>query len=288
MFARLLSPAAAADGRAAHPHARWHQCLVAIAIMAAISTLVSAYAKEALPTTQVTILVYHRFGPTVTDAMTVKTTTFESQLQSIKALGYSVIPLRDLVHRLSGEPVPLPPHAVVLTADDGHRSVYTDMFPLIQRYRIPVTLFIYPSAISNASYALTWQQLEEMKKSGLVDVQSHTYWHPNFRIERERLAADAFEQFVRNQLVWSKQAIERHLGGSVDLLAWPFGIYDAQLMGEAAKTGYVAAFSIDRRPVTPAEPTMALPRYIVSDHDQGAAFARLLSGPMETKPHSEY
>jgi peptidoglycan/xylan/chitin deacetylase (PgdA/CDA1 family) len=162
------------------------------------------------------------------------------------------------------------------------------MFPLIQRYRVPVTLFIYPSAISNAPYALTWQQLAEMKNSGLVDVQSHTYWHPNFRTERKRLAADAFQQLVRNQLVWSKQAIERHLGGSVDLLAWPFGIYDPELIREAAKAGYVAAFSVDRRPATLAESIMALPRYIVSDHDRGGAFAHLLSGPVETKPSSGY
>lgn len=55
------------------------------------------------------------------------------------------------------------------------------MFPLLKKYQIPATLFIYPSAISNASYALTWDQLKEMKETGLIDVQSHTFWHPNFR-----------------------------------------------------------------------------------------------------------
>jgi peptidoglycan/xylan/chitin deacetylase (PgdA/CDA1 family) len=258
------------------------------ALIAAVFFLMDAQAGELPPTPHVVILVYHRFGPTVADSMTVRTSTFESQLQSLELLGYTVIPLRDLLRGLNGEAVALPPRAVVITADDGHRSVYSDMFPLIRRYRLPVTLFIYPSAISNAPYALTWQQLAEMKKSGLVDVQSHTYWHPNFRIERERLRADAFEEFLRNQLVWSKEAIERHVGGSVDLLAWPFGIYDPELAREAAKAGYVAALSIDRRPATPRESIMALPRYIVTDHDRGSAFARLLSGPIETKPISGY
>ena len=43
-----------------------------------------------------------------------------------------------------------------------HTRITPDMFPLIQRLKIPVTLFIYPSAISNADYAMTWAQLAEM------------------------------------------------------------------------------------------------------------------------------
>ena len=207
--------------------------LVAMAALSILTAVLSAVpdftapgarGAEVVAPTKVSILLYHRFGPTVPNTMTVTTTDFEGQLKSIKSLGYTVIPLKDLLRKLNGEAVVLPARAVVLTADDGHRSVYTEMFPLIQRYGVPVTLFIYPSAISNAPYALTWQQLEEMKKSGLVDVQSHTYWHPNFRIERKRLSPDAFQQFLRKQLVFSKEALEHHLGGTVDLLAWPYGI----------------------------------------------------------------
>jgi len=237
---------------------------------------------------RVPILLYHRFGPVVTDPMTVTTATFETQLRLLREGGYSVIPLRDLLRSLEGGRSALPPLAVVFAADDGHRTVYSDMFPLIRKYRIPVTLFIYPSAISNASYALTWEQLREMKASGLVDIQSHTYWHPNFNIERKRLSPEAYDRLVRDQLTWSKRAIEKRLGSSVDLLAWPFGIYDTALMQTAREMGYVAAFSIDRRPVTPTENILALPRYIVTDGDRGQVFKRLLSGPVETRPVSGY
>lgn len=61
------------------------------------------------------------------------------------------------------------------------------MFPVLRRCGLPMMLFIYPSAISNASYAMTWDQLREMARSGLVDVQSYSYWHPDFKRERERL-----------------------------------------------------------------------------------------------------
>ena len=256
---------------------RFCRTLLLAAIPAAL--LLGCPPSEGAEPLRVSILVYHRFGPTLTDDMTVTTPVFEGQLRLVQERGYRVIPLRVLVASLGGSPAALPDRAVVLTIDDGHRSVYTDLFPLIQRFRIPVTLFIYPSAISNASYALTWAQLAEMKASGLVDVQSHTFWHPNFNVERRRLAPQVYDRFVQDQLRKSKAVLDQRLGGNVDLLAWPFGIYDAELMHSASAAGYVAAFSIERRPVTQADKAMALPRYIVTDADRGERFEALLAAP---------
>ncbi len=124
-------------------------------------SLSAGAAAESVP-----ILVYHRFGPTVADSMTVRTAVFETHLRYLKVQGYRVVSLLDVVDALrTGSPV-LPAKAVVISVDDGHRSVYTQMLPLVQRYQIPVTLFIYPSAISNASYAMTWEQLRALQQSG--------------------------------------------------------------------------------------------------------------------------
>lgn len=236
----------------------------------------SAGAAERQPA--VPILVYHRFGPTVADSMTVTTAVFEEQLAWLRAHDYRIIPLRDLLASLGGGGEPLPPRAVVITVDDGHESVYREMLPLIRRERLPVTLFVYPSAISNAHYALTWPQLAEMKDSGLVDVQSHTYWHPNFQRERERLPADAYRALVMTQLTKSRDVIARRLGGPVDLLAWPFGIYDAQLEQWAREAGYVAAFTLERRAAGRGDDPLALPRYLMTDRDRGARLAAIVAG----------
>lgn len=241
-----------------------------------LSLAASAAAAETPQRTP--ILVYHRFGPVLADDMTVRTATFEAQLGVIEARGYTVVPLRAMLASLGEGSARLPERSVVLTVDDGHRTVYSDLFPLIKRHHLPVTLFIYPSAISNADYALTWQQLAEIKASGLVDVQSHTFWHPNFNVERQRLAPVAYERLVRDQLTKSKAILEQRLGGKVDLLAWPFGIHDSQIEAWAAESGYVAAFTIERRPVTGADRPMALPRYIVMDSDRASAFEALLAG----------
>jgi peptidoglycan/xylan/chitin deacetylase (PgdA/CDA1 family) len=252
-----------------------------LAAMSAMLLFVSSTGEAAEPPQGVPILLYHRLGPEHADDMTVTTKVVEGQLKIIQEGGYHVIPLKSLLAVLADPAAPLPEKSVVLAADDGHKTVYTDLFPLIKKYQIPVTLFIYPSAISNPSapYAMTWEQLAEMKASGLVDIQSHTFWHPNFKIEKKRLAPAAYEKFTRDQLVKSKAVLEQKLGGKVDLLAWPFGIYDPELEGWAREAGYVAAFSIDRRPVTRSENVMALPRSIVTDADRGARFEALLAPP---------
>jgi peptidoglycan/xylan/chitin deacetylase (PgdA/CDA1 family) len=210
--------------------------------------------------------------------MTVTTPVFAAQLRYLQDNAYTVIPLRQLVaYYLGAVPQP-PPRSVVITVDDAHRSVYSQMLPLVQRCHVPVTMFVYPSAISNASYALRWEQLQELQATGLFDIQSHTYWHPNFKKEKQRLSPEQYRQFVEKQLRRAKDTLESRLGSRVDLLSWPFGIYDDELIAQATAAGYVAAVTLDRRSTSPADRLMALPRYLITDADRGKRFARLVAG----------
>jgi peptidoglycan/xylan/chitin deacetylase (PgdA/CDA1 family) len=233
-----------------------------------------------------TILVYHRFGPVVADSMTITTASFAAQLDYLRIHRYTIVPLREIVD-FAARRGTLPARAVAITADDGHRTVFTEMKPLVERYRIPVTLFIYPSAISNASYAMTWDQLHALKATGLFDIQSHTYWHPNFNIERRRLSAGEFDRFVRMQMTKSRDTLDTRLGLRVDMVAWPFGIYDDQLIRIARDCGYVAGFTIERRPVTQSDNLMALPRYLVTSAMKGRDFEAILQAGASRQNHGD-
>ncbi|WP_435873725.1 polysaccharide deacetylase family protein [Pandoraea cepalis] len=214
----------------------------------------------------VLILVYHRFAERVTDSTTVRTETFASQLRFFEENGYRVVPLADVIAWHAGGQDNLPPRALVLSVDDGHRSVYEVLWPMLKGRSVPVTLFVYPSAISNASYAMTWDQLRALAQSGTFDIESHTEWHPNFKTERARLAPAAYRRFVHDQLRRSRERIEAELHRSVRLLAWPFGIYDTELEAMARDEGYTNGFSLDAKPVTPQSSAMALPRYLMTQH----------------------
>ncbi len=226
----------------------------------------------------VPILLYHRFGPTKADSMTTTTPVFEAQMQWLKDNGYTVIPLRTLVDYLLDKGPAPGPKSVVLCADDGHKTVYSDMLPVVRKYNYPVTLFLYPSCLSNASYALTYEQVKELQQTGLFDMQSHTFWHPNFKRDKKKLKPAEFQKEVETQLVKSKQVLDKRLGTHIDLLAWPFGIYDDYLEAQARKAGYVMAFSIDRRNASKSENIMAEPRYLMQNGDGVKGFAAIASG----------
>ncbi|MWL88927.1 polysaccharide deacetylase family protein [Cupriavidus sp. SW-Y-13] len=154
-----------------------------------------------------------------------------------------------------------------ITIDDGHRSVYDVLRPLLRdrHWAIPITLFIYPSAISNASDALTWEELRTMKQDGFFTIESHAYWHPNFRSERALRDAASFRAFVLEQLVHARSRVSAETGATATCIAWPFGIHDTELEALAVDAGYVAGFTSEPRPVTRAETAMALPRYPIND-----------------------
>ncbi|WP_322882126.1 polysaccharide deacetylase family protein [Pandoraea sputorum] len=229
----------------------------------------------------VLILVYHRFseGKSAHDvgSTTVSLETFCSQLEFFTANGYQIVPMADVLAWLAGSQDTLPPRALALTLDDGHRSVFEIAWPMLKARSTPVTLFLYPSAISNASYAMTWNQVRELTRSIHVGVGSHTYWHPNFKTERARRTPADYERFVRDQFRRSRASLETAMGKPVQWLAWPFGIYDPQLEAIAREEGYRYAFSIDAKPVTPHSDPMAIPRYLMTQECGAVCLRRMLT-----------
>lgn len=232
----------------------------------------------AQPPKKVPVLCYHRFGVEVADSMTIKNSAFSEQIEWLKTNGYTVIPLDTAMGYILGKVKTIPAKSVVITVDDGHKSVYTDMAPIVKKYKIPVTLFIYPSAISNAKYAMSWEQLRELETTKLFRVESHTYWHPNFKKEKKMLSAEEYAKSVDKQLNGSKKKLEEKMGHEIKYLAWVFGIYDDALLVDAKKAGYGAAFTIDRKHASSGDNPMALGRYMVVSKHTIKDFERMVDG----------
>lgn len=250
---------------------RFLGCLLVMIVVALPSIVFSA------DTLNIPILCYHNFNPTIPGSMNMSTKKFEEQLKLLKDNGFTVVSLKDVVDYLQGKRATLPQKPVVITADDGWKSVYIYMLPLIKKYNVPVTLFIYPQTISQGKNAMTWEELKELQRTGLFDIQGHTYSHPNFKHERKRLSSSAYEKFVNQELVKSKAILEEKLGTKISFLAWPFGIYDNYLEQEAAKAGYVMAFTIDARTANKSYRPMAQPRFMIIEDQSMKTFAGIVN-----------
>jgi peptidoglycan/xylan/chitin deacetylase (PgdA/CDA1 family) len=118
-----------------------------------------------------------------------------------------------------------PARSMVLTFDDGYRTVYTEAFPVLQRYGFAATVFLtvgerglarsvvrLPAIKGHAM--LAWDEIREMQRWGIT-FGAHTLTHPNLtRLPPERIEAEVCE---------SKAIIEDTLGQPVASFAYPFG-----------------------------------------------------------------
>jgi peptidoglycan/xylan/chitin deacetylase (PgdA/CDA1 family) len=274
-------------GAAVHPGAALLlllACLLALATLLAAPMPFAAGSHDAV--SLVAILVYHRFSDADDDATAVRVATFHAHLRLLRERGYEIVPLRRIVAWLREPRAPLPPKAVALTVDDAQQSVYEQLLPIAQREQLPVTLFVYPSAISKASCALTWEQLRAMRATNLFDVQSHTGWHPNFAVERSRQSAASFERFATARLQDSREQIEAELGSRADMLAWFCSVCDVDVRRSAGELGYVAGFTLSARRVEKSSTLLALPRFPMVDDVTPRILGRLLGEPDTPSVHA--
>ncbi|MFT3818694.1 MAG: polysaccharide deacetylase family protein [Rubrivivax sp.] len=184
----------------------------------------------------VPILCYHRFGAG-NAKMVVSPSAFEAQMAWLARNGYRVVRMADLAGFLAGHKA-LPARAVVISFDDGYESVYRHAFPVLKKYRLPATVFIYTDFLGGGD-ALTWAQLQEMQASGLVDVQSHSKSHRNLV---ERRAGETDERYRANldaEMRTPRELLERRLPPlKVRHLAYPFGDANEAVLEAAARNGF--------------------------------------------------
>lgn len=133
-------------------------------------------AAHSAPTENVNVpvLMYHAVSDDVWGYrdLFVSPQTMEEELLYLQENGYETIWFSDLSHLEDYE------KPVILTFDDGYDDNYTELFPLLQKYNAKATIFVIPKYIG-AEHKMTAAQVQELARSGLVSIQSHTYSHGN-------------------------------------------------------------------------------------------------------------
>ena len=221
----------------------------------------------------VPILAYHRFGDK-DGKMVVSPEAFAAQLKYLADNDYRVIRLADLVEFLAGKRS-LPRRAVVITADDGYASVYRHAFPLLKQYGFPATIFVYTDFIG-ASDALTWAQMQEMIATGLVDIESHSKSHESLVAMLPGESERGYRSRIGKELTAGRDLLQRKLGVSISIFAYPYGDANAVVVEQAQKADYLLAVTVNPggNPFF-AQPLLLQRTMIFGDHDIEAFKARL-------------
>lgn len=209
--------------------------LVMLAVSAALSVFVYRLpqpVREPMP-----VLMYHHMVPEGQDcnAMTITPGKFRADLDIILAKGYTPV--------LPGElaaGVPLPEKPILITFDDGYRSNYDLVYPILREYGVKacISIIVLMPDLPTDNFC-TWEQLREMTDSGLVEVGSHSYRLHNLGedkgnyekdgtngVERRPGESDGdFQARVLDDIQKSHDRIAAELG-SVTCFAYPFGCTD--------------------------------------------------------------
>jgi peptidoglycan/xylan/chitin deacetylase (PgdA/CDA1 family) len=226
----------------------------------------------------VRILYYHSVSDDPVRS-SVSPAEFERQIAHLHRQGYDVLRLSDAVAALAGGR-PVPTRAIVLTLDDGFRDNYERAFPVLERFRIPATIFLTAGYIGTdrlptltrtafVPRPLTWEQIREMHARG-IEFGSHTLTHP--------MLAQVPADEARREIAESRALIEDRLGARVSLFCYPRGDHDIRVKRLVAECGYDAACTTIPGVNGQGADLLALRRTYISRRDTTAEFAKKVAG----------
>jgi len=229
-----------------------------------------------------TVLCYHVVESPQDTPFLISRTAFEHQMRYLANAGYTVIPLSELVDYVAGRKESIPDNSVVITVDDGWRSTYTEIFPVMERMELPFTVFVYPKFVGASSYALTWKQIKEMSDAG-VDIQSHSLSHPMLtHRSQQSLTKPEYSTWLKRELGESKRRLEESTGRPVKYIAYPYGEYDTTVARTAAASGYEGGLTCDFGPVKKGSDPLRMRRVVMYGDTSFATFRRYVgANPLE-------
>jgi biofilm PGA synthesis lipoprotein PgaB len=224
------------------------------------------------------VLAYHDVRDTVRDDFdrdqyAISTRNLIDHFTWLRVHGFTPISIDDLIAAERGVR-PLPDKAVVLTFDDGFKSVYTHVYPLLELFDYPAVVSVVTEWIESDAGVeqagrmltrdefLTWEEIAELSASGLVEIASHSHalhrgipGNPQGNQQPAGVTAafadGAYESRaeyaarIHADLAHSVALIERHTGTLPRIIAWPYGAHNATLDSTAAELGMTIDLTLD-------------------------------------------
>jgi len=167
----------------------------------------------------VPVLNYHQVEQKNGNPLTLWPDQFEAQMAYLADEGYTTITIDEMMDALENG-TPLPEKPVIITFDDGYADNYEYAYPILKKYGFKATIFLIYDFTNTYPNYLTWEQINEMKESGLIHFESHTMTHANLA---ELNSADE----LRHEIADSHDLLSEKLGYDMHYIAYPGGRPDA-------------------------------------------------------------
>ena len=212
---------------------RFTSAAAMLAALAFVSSGLSATAAKP-SRTPVPILMYHVIADPPNDApypdLYVTERDFAGQMRWLARRGYQAVTQRQVWnhwHRGGA----LPPKPVVISFDDGYRSVAEAAWPHLQRRSWPGVLNLTVKNL-HVSGGLSQYKVRQLLADGW-ELASHTLTHPDLPGLDPRA--------LTHEVSRSRAVLRARFGVPVDFLCYPAGRYDARVIRAVRQAGYLGA-----------------------------------------------
>jgi len=213
----------------------------------------AAYSRADFPP----VLMYHDVRETALNYFDVTTEDFAAQLDRLKADGYQTLSMEEFV-AIVKEGGRFPEKSVLITFDDGYRGIYERALPELAKRGMKATFFIIADSLDKDEGAypyVTKEQLKKMAASPLVSIGSHTCTHAHLE------QIDSSER--REELVRSREKLEKLTGRKIEAIAFPYGSYDKSVIEAVRDAGYDVSFAVQDRGLFHEDAKYSIPRIYV-------------------------
>ncbi|MCK5194444.1 MAG: polysaccharide deacetylase family protein, partial [Desulfobulbaceae bacterium] len=191
----------------------------------------------------VPVLAYHGFSKDSPGKMTVTEASFEAQMKYLMENGYHVISLDQLMDFLEFKEQ-IPEKSVVITIDNGLSSFSDIAFPILKKFGLTATLFVYTDFI-DTDKALSWKQINNLSKKGF-DIQCKTKTHRNLTKRKKKESFKEYFESLEKEISYPKTLIKQKLNKECSYFAYPYGATNNLAVAILIKQGYRAAFTVKR------------------------------------------
>ncbi|HGM5492223.1 TPA: polysaccharide deacetylase family protein [Serratia fonticola] len=219
------------------------------------------------------VLTYHhllkneenkRFRNTST---TTSDVAFSNQMTYLKQTGYDTISMYQLEAYLNNQ-INLPGKVVLLTFDDGLKSVYRYAYPVLKDYGFRATAFIISSRIKRHPQkwnpdSLQFMSISELKQiQDVFDVQSHTHFLHRTDGNRQPILLSRSLHNIEFDFEHSRRALGQ-FNPHVLYLSYPFGGYNQKAIQAAKDAGLHLAVTTVQGKVKPGDNPYTLKRLYI-------------------------
>ena len=216
-----------------------------LSLLCMVSLLIVAGFIQIRTAPGIPVLNYHQVEPKDGNPLTLWPEQFEAQMEYLAAEGYTTITIDEMMDALENG-TSLPEKSVIITFDDGYADNYEYVYPILKKYGFKATIFlIYDFTNAYPNY-LTWDQVAEMKDSGLIHFESHTMTHANLA---ELTSVDE----LRHEIADSHDLLSEKLGYDMHYIAYPGGRVNEEIERITSAAGYRGGFTVHYGLSTPAE-----------------------------------